>query len=129
MSLYLYKAFGFDVILVETLGVGQDEIDIANFVDIQTVHLFPATGLQSNDQGRHYGNCRSVTSSISQNRPGSDHLKNEIEGILSLKQAKRKASRCETSAERNEGISELIETIEAVRARTEGTKRSAAERE
>lgn len=42
--LYLYKAFGFDVIILESYGVGQAETDITNFVDVTTVVLAPGNG-------------------------------------------------------------------------------------
>lgn len=42
--LYLYKAFGFDVILVESVGVGQAETDITDFVDVTAVVLAPGNG-------------------------------------------------------------------------------------
>ncbi|MDR2302940.1 MAG: methylmalonyl Co-A mutase-associated GTPase MeaB [Deltaproteobacteria bacterium] len=42
--LYLYKSFGFDAILVESLGVGQAETEITNFVDITAVLLVPGYG-------------------------------------------------------------------------------------
>lgn len=42
--LYLYKAFGFDIIIVESYGVGQAETDITNFVDVTTVVLAPGNG-------------------------------------------------------------------------------------
>lgn len=43
-ALYLYKAFGFDVILLESLGVGQAETDISCFVDVTAVILAPGNG-------------------------------------------------------------------------------------
>lgn len=43
-ALYLYKAFGFDVIIVESLGVGQAETDITDFVDVTAVVLAPGNG-------------------------------------------------------------------------------------
>lgn len=42
--LYLYKAFGFDVIIIESLGVGQEETDITDFVDVTAVVLAPGNG-------------------------------------------------------------------------------------
>ena len=42
--LYLFKTFDFDVIIVESLGVGQDETEITNFVDVTLVALVPGFG-------------------------------------------------------------------------------------
>ncbi|MDX9872174.1 MAG: methylmalonyl Co-A mutase-associated GTPase MeaB, partial [Clostridia bacterium] len=43
-ALYLYKAYGFDVIILESLGVGQDETEISRYVDVNTVVLVPGLG-------------------------------------------------------------------------------------
>jgi LAO/AO transport system kinase len=40
----LMDAFGFDVILIETVGVGQSEIEIAEFADTTLVALQPGSG-------------------------------------------------------------------------------------
>lgn len=42
--LYLYKAFGFNVILVESLGIGQDETEITMFVDVSVLVMVPGLG-------------------------------------------------------------------------------------
>ncbi len=42
--LYLFKNYDFDVIIVESLGVGQDETEITNFVDVTIVALVPGFG-------------------------------------------------------------------------------------
>lgn len=42
--LYLFKNFDFDVIIVESLGVGQDETEITNFVDVTVVTVVPGFG-------------------------------------------------------------------------------------
>jgi LAO/AO transport system kinase len=43
-SILLCEAAGFDVILVETVGVGQSEVDVANMVDFFMVLLQPNAG-------------------------------------------------------------------------------------
>ena len=40
----ILEAAGCDVVLVETVGVGQDEIDIAQAADVSVVVLVPGTG-------------------------------------------------------------------------------------
>jgi LAO/AO transport system kinase len=42
--LYLYKAFHFDVIILESIGVGQDQTDISNFVDVNVLVMVPGFG-------------------------------------------------------------------------------------
>jgi LAO/AO transport system kinase len=43
-TLLLCEAYGHDIILVETVGVGQSEIDVASLVDIFIVLMAPNTG-------------------------------------------------------------------------------------
>ena len=43
-ALYLFKNFDFDVILIESLGIGQDEPEITNFVDVTVVTVVPGFG-------------------------------------------------------------------------------------
>lgn len=43
-ALYLYKAFHFDVIIVESIGVGQDQTEIDSFVDVTVVVFVPGFG-------------------------------------------------------------------------------------
>ena len=42
--LTLFEGFGFDVILVESVGVGQTEVDIMDLVDVTAVVLVPESG-------------------------------------------------------------------------------------
>lgn len=44
MVFFFYLAAGFDVILVETVGVGQSEIAVADMTDMFTLLLPPAGG-------------------------------------------------------------------------------------
>ena len=43
-AIYIYKAFGFDVIILESIGVGQDQTEIANFVDVNVLVMVPGYG-------------------------------------------------------------------------------------
>ena len=43
-ALYLYKAFHFDIIIVESIGVGQDQTEIDSFVDVTAVLFVPGFG-------------------------------------------------------------------------------------
>jgi len=42
--LHVYEAFGFDVIIIETVGVGQSELDVASQADTTIVMLVPESG-------------------------------------------------------------------------------------
>ena len=62
----LLKAFGFDYIIVETVGVGQSEVEIAGLADVTTVVVVPEAG-DTNDESGVDGNSRPVCSK--QGRP------------------------------------------------------------
>ena len=41
----LLDAAGYDIILIETVGVGQDEVDVARFADVTAVVLVPGSAM------------------------------------------------------------------------------------
>ena len=41
---HLFRGAGFDFIFIETVGVGQDEIDIAGHADVTVVVMMPGMG-------------------------------------------------------------------------------------
>jgi len=43
-TVYVMEAMGFDVVLVETVGAGQDEVDVANLVETAVVVTAPGLG-------------------------------------------------------------------------------------
>ncbi len=54
-------ASGRDIVVIETVGVGQDEVDIVRTADVSIVTLVPGTGddVQALKAG-HHGDCRRV---------------------------------------------------------------------
>ena len=78
-------AFGFDRIIVETVGVGQSELDIARTADSSVVVLVPESGdsIQTLKAGlMEIADLFVVNKS---DRPGADRLRNEIELMLGLR--------------------------------------------
>ncbi|NMC00126.1 MAG: methylmalonyl Co-A mutase-associated GTPase MeaB [Thermoanaerobaculaceae bacterium] len=103
-------AAGFDYILVETVGVGQDEIDVVRETD--TVLLVLVPGLGDDIQALKAGIMEIADIFVvnKSDREGSNKLVNEIEYILSLSQSKKEWNPpvLKTVASKNEGINELI---------------------
>ena len=57
----LLDAAGFDVVMVETVGVGQDEVEIARLADVTMVVLVPGHGRRrAGDQSGYHGDRRRV---------------------------------------------------------------------
>jgi LAO/AO transport system kinase len=81
----LLDAFGFDRILLETVGVGQSELEVASSADSTLVVLVPESGdgIQAMKAGlMEVADLFCVNKA---DRPGADRLKKEIEVVLTLR--------------------------------------------
>ena len=78
-------AFGFDVVLVETVGVGQSELDIAAAADTTAVVLVPESGdsIQTMKAGLMEAADLFVINKA--DRPGAPRLAKEVEMMLHLR--------------------------------------------
>ena len=82
----LLEAFGFDRILLETVGVGQTELDIARTAETTVLVLVPESGdgIQTLKAGvMEIADIYVVNKS---DRPGADKLRQEIEVMLGIRQ-------------------------------------------
>jgi LAO/AO transport system kinase len=114
----LLDAFGKDLIIVETVGVGQTELDIMKMVDTTVVVLFPGGGdaIQTMKAGlMEIANIFVVNKA---DRPGADQLVMELEAMLSLnpKNSYWQVPVLATQAVNNVGIEELYQEIERHRS-------------
>jgi LAO/AO transport system kinase len=78
-------AFGFDRVMVETVGVGQSELEVARTVDTCAVVLVPESGdsIQALKAGlMEIGDIFVINKA---DRPGADRLRNEIKLMLNLR--------------------------------------------
>ncbi len=78
-------AFGFDVVIVETVGVGQSELDIAAAADTTAVVLVPESGdaIQTMKAGLMEAADLFVVNKA--DRPGAPRLAKEVEMMLHLR--------------------------------------------
>ncbi len=79
-------AAGFDRIIVETVGVGQSELDVARTADSTVLILVPESGdgIQTLKSGvMEIGDIFVVNKA---DRPGADRMRNEIEVTLGIRQ-------------------------------------------
>jgi LAO/AO transport system kinase len=116
-ALYLYKAFVFDVIIVETLGVGQDEIDVAKYVDVTAVLLVPGYGDTIQMAKAGIMEIADIFVINKSDRPGADLLKKQVLNILYMKPENERPPVVNTIADRNEGIEEFMDAVELVKNR------------
>lgn len=133
-------AAGFDRILVETVGVGQSELDVTRMADTTLLALVPESGdgIQALKSGvMEAADCFVINKA---DRPGADKIRREVELALDLRMGKAmrnmpahhgalRAPRVQaqdvadaatgwrppvliTIASRSEGIDEVVQTLE-----------------
>ena len=78
-------AFGFDRIIIETVGVGQSELDIARMADTSVVALVPESGDSIQTLKAGLMEIADVFVINKADRPGADRLKHEVELMLGLR--------------------------------------------
>lgn len=121
-ALYLYKAFGFDVILLESLGAGQGETDIRNFTDVTAVVLAPGNGDDIQLAKAGIQEIADIFVLNKMDRPGAGSLHLQLSAMLDLLPAERRPMLVRTAASKGRGIEELLSAIESAYARSEGTR-------
>ena len=109
----LMDAFGFEELLLETVGVGQAEIDVAAAADTTVVVLTPASGDGVQAMKAGLMEAADVFVVNKADTPGADRLRNEIEQTLDLRDpSSPRPPVLLCSASRGEGVVELAAAIE-----------------
>ncbi len=78
-------AYGFDRIILETVGVGQSELDIARTADSSVVVLVPESGDSIQTMKAGLMEIADLFVVNKADRPGADRLRNEVELMLGLR--------------------------------------------
>ncbi len=78
-------AFGMDVILIETVGVGQSELDVARTADTTLVVLVPESGDSIQTLKAGVMEIADIFTVNKADRPGADRLRNDLELMLGLR--------------------------------------------
>src|SRR3954462_15852085 len=78
-------AFGMDRILIETVGVGQSELDVARTSDTTLVVLVPESGDSIQMLKAGLMEIADIFCVNKSDRPGADRLRNELELMLGLR--------------------------------------------
>jgi len=108
------EAAGKDPIIIETVGVGQDEIDIVKLAEISIVVLVPGMGddVQALKAGiMEIGDIFVINKC---DRPGVEKMERAVLGMLSLAHRPDgwQPPIVKTTATKGEGVAELLQTIE-----------------
>jgi LAO/AO transport system kinase len=78
-------AFGFDRVIIETVGVGQSELDVARTADSTLVVLVPESGDSIQTLKAGVMEIADVFVINKSDRPGADRLRNDVELMLGLR--------------------------------------------
>jgi LAO/AO transport system kinase len=115
-------ASGKDVVLVETVGVGQGEVEIVGAVDVCLVVLVPGLGDEVQALKAGIMEIADVFVVNKADREGVDRLVTELHSMLSMAPAGTEAPEImKTIATDDTGIEALLDAIEAFRARAESS--------
>lgn len=116
------EGFGFDLILVETVGVGQIELDVASVCDTVVVVFVPESGDAIQAMKSGLMEIADIFCLNKSDRPGADRLKAGLESILDVQRQARRVMPSldsppweppviQTVAIRDTGISELWDAV------------------
>jgi LAO/AO transport system kinase len=78
-------AFGFDYIIIETVGVGQSELDVARIAESTVVVLVPESGDSIQTLKAGVMEIADVFVVNKSDRPGADRLRSDIELMLGMR--------------------------------------------
>jgi len=120
-------AAGKDVVIIETVGVGQDEVDIVRMADISIVVLVPGTGDEVQALKAGIMEIADIFVVNKADREGADRLAQSVSAMLSLQTFQPGDWRPpiqKTEATAGTGIAELLEMIKQFRAHSADTRAS-----
>jgi LAO/AO transport system kinase len=114
----ILDAAGCDVVLIETVGVGQDEVEVARLADVTVLLLVPGLGDDIQTFKAGVMEIADLYVINKADRPGADRVEQEVTAMLSL------ASRpdgwrppiIKTVATTGQGISELVQALDQFHA-------------
>lgn len=107
-------ACGYDIVIIETVGVGQSEVAVVNVADVVAVVTVPGLGddVQAIKAGIfEIGDLFVVNKA---DRPGADRTASELRAMLDMDEdeAKRAMPVLLVCASQNEGVAELCEKLD-----------------
>lgn len=117
-------AMGYDVVLIETVGVGQDEVDVVELAHTTAVVSIPGMGddIQAIKAGiLEIGDVFVVNKA---DLPGADRVVKQLTAMLHLREAPADGwdpPIIKTEAERANGVDELVDVLDAHRKHLEAS--------
>ena len=120
-------AAGKDIVIIETVGVGQDEVDIIRTADVSIVTLVPGTGDEVQALKAGIMEIADIFVVNKADREGADRLVSAVETNLALHtyaSGEWRPPIVKTVATTGQGIPELVEAIAQFRQHSLGTQAS-----
>ncbi len=112
----LMDAAGKDYIVIETVGVGQDEVEVADLAQVTVVVLVPGMGDDVQAIKAGIMEIADVFVINKADQPGAERVERELQAMLSLAEGPRPPI-LRTVAIEGTGISELLEAVSALPGR------------
>jgi LAO/AO transport system kinase len=106
----LMDSAGRDYVIVETVGVGQDEVEIARLAQVTVVVLVPGMGDDVQAIKAGIMEIADIFAINKSDQPGADQVEREIQMMLSLAHGRHPAI-VKTVATESKGIPELLELV------------------
>jgi LAO/AO transport system kinase len=105
-------AFGFDYVIIETIGAGQDEVEIAGTAMTTILVNNPGTGDDIQALKAGIIELADVLVVNKADHPGADILVSQLSALLSLAPAgSRRPKILKTTATKGEGLAELVDAV------------------
>lgn len=116
----LLAAFGFERVLIETVGVGQTELDVAGTAETTVLVLVPESGDGIQTMKAGVMEIADVYVINKSDRPAADKLRHEVEVMLDIRRGGGQAGRrldwdppvLATVAVQGTGVAELIDALD-----------------
>lgn len=123
----LMQAAGFDQVIVETVGVGQSEIEIAGLADTTVVVVVPEAGDEVQTMKAGLMEIADIFVVNKSDRPDADHFVKNLRMMLApaFKQTNWEVSVIKTIASEKKGITDLVTMIQQHQALQEDRPRKA----
>jgi LAO/AO transport system kinase len=119
-AITVLSASGKDIVLVETVGVGQGEVEIVGTVDVSLVVLVPGLGDEVQALKAGIMEIADVFVVNKADRDGVDRLVTEIRSMLSMGGSEAEAPEIvKTVATEDRGTDAVLEAVDAFRVRAE----------
>jgi LAO/AO transport system kinase len=117
-------AAGFETVAIETVGVGQDEVDIARTADVTVVVLVPGAGDEVQALKAGIMEIADIFVVNKADRAGADHVVADVESLLALQsfgQGTWRPPVLRTEAPSGAGVAELVDALRRFREQAMAT--------